>query len=389
MPKLNGRSPKRCHHKASNQDYVNLGGVIKYLGVHDSPEAKAAYDATIAEWLSSGRVSPARDKADGLLLKDLILGYFEHMAPTLSATEVDKLRRALGPARLFGDTPASEFGPVRYKAVRQTMVDAKLCTSTISARLGAIKRMIAWGVENEMLPGDSLHRLKAVSPLKAGRDARGPTKVKPVSDADIDAILPFLTPATRTMVLLQKLCGMRPGEAVRLTTGQIDRSVDPWIYRPSQHKTMHRGRDRAVMFGPRCQELLKPWLRADPDKPLFCPRESRQQSDANKPLSGRTTAAERARSRRYYRRTHKVSWRHAGEQYTTHSYGNSVHAACLRAGITPFRCNRLRHSFATNVRRQFGLEASQVLLGHSSADVTQIYAERDLTLAARVASQIG
>ena len=39
--------------------------------------------------------------------------------------------------------------------------------------------------------------------------------------------------------------------------------------------------------------------------------------------------------------------------------------------------NRLRHTRATEVRKQFGLEAAQVILGHAKADVTQVYAERD------------
>ena len=51
--------------------------------------------------------------------------------------------------------------------------------------------------------------------------------------------------------------------------------------------------------------------------------------------------------------------------------------------------NRLRHAAATEIRKQFGLEAAQVALGHRQADVTQIYAERNLTLAAEVAKKIG
>jgi hypothetical protein len=35
------------------------------------------------------------------------------------------------------------------------------------------------------------------------------------------------------------------------------------------------------------------------------------------------------------------------------------------------------------------LEAAQVTLGHAAADVTQVYAERDLTLAVEVARKIG
>jgi integrase len=51
--------------------------------------------------------------------------------------------------------------------------------------------------------------------------------------------------------------------------------------------------------------------------------------------------------------------------------------------------NQLRHSFATRVRKEHGLEAAQVLLGHARADVTQVYAEKNHELAAAVAAKIG
>ena len=38
---------------------------------------------------------------------------------------------------------------------------------------------------------------------------------------------------------------------------------------------------------------------------------------------------------------------------------------------------------ATEVRKRYGLKAAQVTLGHATADVTQVYAERDLELARR------
>ena len=50
---------------------------------------------------------------------------------------------------------------------------------------------------------------------------------------------------------------------------------------------------------------------------------------------------------------------------------------------------RLRHNHATNFRREFGLKATQILLGHSKADVTQIYAQRDMNRAAGIATKIG
>jgi integrase len=51
--------------------------------------------------------------------------------------------------------------------------------------------------------------------------------------------------------------------------------------------------------------------------------------------------------------------------------------------------NQLRHAAATEIRRRFGLEAAQVVLGHSTADITQVYAERNQALAAQVIREIG
>jgi hypothetical protein len=41
------------------------------------------------------------------------------------------------------------------------------------------------------------------------------------------------------------------------------------------------------------------------------------------------------------------------------------------------------------VRRRYGLEAAQAVLGHAKADTTEIYAEKNLALAAKVAIEIG
>jgi integrase len=50
---------------------------------------------------------------------------------------------------------------------------------------------------------------------------------------------------------------------------------------------------------------------------------------------------------------------------------------------------QLRHNAATAVRRHYGGEAAQVILGHTTLDTTLIYAERDAKLAERIMSEIG
>jgi site-specific recombinase XerC len=49
----------------------------------------------------------------------------------------------------------------------------------------------------------------------------------------------------------------------------------------------------------------------------------------------------------------------------------------------------LRHSAATDIRRQFGLEAAQAVLGHATLGVTQLYAEKDMEAAKRIMGAIG
>ena len=51
--------------------------------------------------------------------------------------------------------------------------------------------------------------------------------------------------------------------------------------------------------------------------------------------------------------------------------------------------HQIRHTFGTEARKRYGLEAAQVLLGHRNIKVTEVYAERDLSLAAKAAAEIG
>ena len=63
-----------------------------------------------------------------------------------------------------------------------------------------------------------------------------------------------------------------------------------------------------------------------------------------------------------------------GAAWTTNAYTKTIHAACRRAKITPWGANRLRHAFATDVRRAFGLEAARAVLGHTNGGcVTDVY----------------
>ena len=81
--------------------------------------------------------------------------------------------------------------------------------------------------------------------------------------------------------------------------------------------------------------------------------------------------------------------RKPAERYHVSSYDHAVTPACEKVGVPRWHPNQLRHTYATRVRKERGLEAAQVVLGHATANITQVYAERDLTLAAEVAATMG
>ena len=49
----------------------------------------------------------------------------------------------------------------------------------------------------------------------------------------------------------------------------------------------------------------------------------------------------------------------------------------------------VRHSAVTWLRRQHGLEAAQVILGHKTLSVTEIYAEKNVAAAQRIMGEVG
>jgi integrase len=77
------------------------------------------------------------------------------------------------------------------------------------------------------------------------------------------------------------------------------------------------------------------------------------------------------------------------ERYDTAAYLTAVARACKKAGVEPWHPHQLRHQAATEIRKRFGPEAARVALGHSDLNTTEIYAERDLGLAMRVAAELG
>jgi integrase len=234
-----------------------------------------------------------------------------------------------------------------------------------------------------------------------------------VHPAIVEATLPHLNTHVAAMVRLQQLTGARPGEVCILRACDIDMTGHVWLYRPGsdqgpdgQHKTAYAGRKRVIALGPQAQASLKPFLTLNTTAYLFDPRIALEEMRADMRARRKT----RVPPSQQNRRQKKPRWT-PGNRYTTQAYYNCIRRACKRANrdarakaieegmdrqeaearvfVPAWHPHQLRHMHATEVRRRYGLEAAQVTLGHSQANITQLYAERDLGLAVKVASEIG
>jgi integrase len=148
--------------------------------------------------------------------------------------------------------------------------------TSINKHVARVKHLFKWAVGREMIPDAVHHRLTSIEALEVGRsDAHETDPVKPVAIEHVEAVYPFVSRQVRAMIELQLASAMRSGEVVIMRTGDIDRSNPQlWIYRPQQHKGLHRGHDREIYLGPRAQTIVKPFLRMDPSAFIFDPREA-------------------------------------------------------------------------------------------------------------------
>jgi integrase len=332
-------------------------------------------------------------------------------------SEVDSIRQALRPVRrLYAHTCAKDFGPLALRTVRDAMMEQGWARTYINRQVNRVKRMFRWAVSHQMLAESVYTALCTVDGLRKGRTpARETAPVTPVSDDVVEATIRHLRPMVASMVRLQRRTGARPQQIVGMHANDID-FTDPecWVYRPRRHKTSHLDKERTIFLGPRAQSILKQYPIPGHDGHLFSPERSEADRNAEKRSSRKTPlwpshVARRDKSPSVQRT------RPPRDRFDVASYRRAIARACDKAFPHPtlgkipakelnddqraelnawqkahrWHPHQLRHSAATEIRKDYGLEGAQVSLGHSELGTTQLYAERDLATARRIAIEIG
>ncbi len=282
------------------------------LGAYGSPESRAEYRRILAELEVHGGRYPLKQDgtvAVGLTVNELCLRFWQHaekhyrLADGSPSGELDNHKYAqVALSDLYGKTLASEFGPLKLKAVRQRMIDTcrylvrftegdrtwerwvtekrfrqdavledrgealwkkkwlpvqvfsrrkAVSGKVINQRIDYIKRMFKWAVSEELVLPSVHEALRTVAGLRRGHPGTFERpKVKPVPPQHVEAVLPVLCSQVAAMVRLQQLMGARPTEVCLMRGRHLDRSGPVWWYKidpnditpegpADSHKTAH------------------------------------------------------------------------------------------------------------------------------------------------------
>jgi integrase len=409
--------PSYRKHKQSGQAIVTLsdGHGRRHdvlLGKYGTRGSWQEYARVLAEWEASGRrlASPKHEPA-GLSVNEVILAFWEHAKQRYSPSgrELDNFKLSLRPLRkLYGHTSASSFGPKALKVVQKAMASGSWmtseeqtrargrglpvcwCRNVVNRRIARIKTLFKWAESEELVPASTYQGLRTVCGLPKNMPGiRHTDPVEPATQEQIETLLSSCKQPLATMLNLQWLAGMRSAEVRIMRTCDINQSSPgAWFYRPNKHKNAWREKNqqRVVVFGPRCIELLQPFLKPDdPEAFLFQPRQAEAERNRTRRASRRTPVTPSQRARQPKRNRKRVP----GDSYSATSYARAVARASDKAGVK-VRPYQLRHSAKQRITRSAGLDAARAVLGQQSIGTTNLYAsQQDVVMAAEVMARLG
>ncbi|QEL17137.1 tyrosine-type recombinase/integrase [Limnoglobus roseus] len=382
------RIPAYCLHKPTGQAYVALSENGKrrtiYLGVWGTPQSRRRYAEVIASLdgpasggtIPKGSAStpptplpPSSTPPTGLSLADAYALWIAHARtyyPVRAGTtsQVENIERSWEPLlTLFPEARIETLTKKNYTAVREEMIRRGWARKTIQRRWNLILLGLRWLAGEESIPDAAV--LTATLPRLRPHRSAAPElpPIRPVPLVVVRATQEKLNPVLRSMVELQLLTGMRPGEVRELrksdlvwADGLAGEGV-PVAVQISHHKTAYRGRPRLVPLSPTAGRLVADRLAIG-------------DSDCDWVFT-------------LFRALKKK-----GTPYKRRIYGLSIHKACDRAGVPRWHPNQIRHWAATEVRKHRNLDAARALLGHSETATTEIYAEMDAEAAKRAAEAL-
>lgn len=287
-----------------------------------------------------------------------------------SPNTVKTYRTALAHWLQFNPRPVKQWRVEHVRAFARYLRQAAFSPSTRETYLFVVGRFVRFLIARGILPWESAEQTALAEFLQAAHERRQPLP-RALPDDVVGRLLEALdipppgpeprTPAerrrrqliqarNRAIVYTLLETGMRVGELVRLTRGDLD-------HRQRCARVLGKGqKERLVFFGADSWQALQRYLALRADGEI-------KRSLADQPLFAR-----------HDRRAGKQSLRPLTPQRVEQIFAQLVARANLEVTF-PVTPHTLRHTFATKLLNKSGdLAAVQDLLGHASASTTRRYA---------------
>ena len=399
------RPPKFCHHKGTDRGYSTDPRTKKeiWFGPWGLAKTRQAYLRWCAELLTDevmpSMVVPDHEPVVADLVNAFIkyaVSYYRDPVTGKPTSQLGVVKSALRELDQYLEMKIKDFTPSVLLAVRagithrdimpksESTPRKKLCINSVNGSIVKIRQMFKLGVEWELVPVETYQALACVKHLnwRTAPTLRNPDKITPVPFEYFGLIMPHLKPMYQALLQVHISTGMRVKELCSMRWSEITQ-VEPelWCYSPQEHKNSHRGDPRMIYLKPDLIALMR-----SVRKPLWDENAVWCQKGVGKSAgySGMISSDSYARAiegaqLRYNEgrvginqggRTDKKKLKYTSEK---------------RKPMDHWTPLQIRHTYATMVRKTHGLEGAQAVLGHSTLDATQIYAEKRDDLARSVA----
>lgn len=324
-------------------------------------QAMAAYGVWLQRWMADPTIQDPRQIGTHPLVAHLCHAYMQHCLATYNkrgraTSHIHKTRAALDRLeQALGKTPIAAVTTPAIAAWRDSLAKTGLSRQYVNDQLHIVQACWQWAAEKGVAPQEQASAISNISPIAAHRSAaKEPRRVAPIAEAIAGETARRLDKhgAAGDLIRILWLTGMRPSEAIDMTPEDLSLEREVWAYTPKSHKTEHTGAIRVVMLGPMAQKIIRPRLPETLTEHIF-----KQAS---------------------------------GKPFTVQLLRRAIHRVCAQPPELPaWNPNQLRHAKATALRKQYGLEAAQAILGHTHASTTERYADKNMELAEKIAKETG
>ena len=379
----------------------------KRFGRYDTEEARKetnkAYRIFIAQWATIGDLADPHKKKS-YFIDNLAKVFLRWAREAFGSSDFGTYKTAIKTTLdIYSGTLVEEFGPQKLLTVQnrfveirwfipkkpvenEKQVEKRFSRGHVNKMTCFVRRMFEWGIPYEFVPPAIAGALKYVPSLREGQTTAPECPPREaVPDNVVDATLPHFLPIIADIVRVQRLTAMRPGEICSMTVGNIDRSGEIWVYRPTTHKNRWRGQSRVIALGKPEQEILdRRMVGKENDDYIFTRAEAMQERKAKKKAS-----------RKPRRTPSPMAWDKAGAEKPKRQYRDSLTSemyckavtntiAAVNAqlpdgqkGIPHWTPYCLRHAAITEIIKTDGIDAARAVAGQESVNVTMIYNHAD------------